>query len=546
MNLATSNRLVTNQISGSTSTFNTVVGHSFSGSLAVFHRISGSTGTYNLIDSDRVTVADLSGSTATFNVVSGSSTTFHKLSGSFASIRNLTVDHISARTFNSSVTTEQHLEIKNRQIIAAVSQSAGVSSEGAGLQIGGTAGTGSSGIASIILGDAGGGAGTDLLFKIGSTQAVSISTTGGRKNDAIVFGISGSISGSIGVLQELEVNRGIRSQTFSGSTATVNTISGSGVTAHHLSASTSTFNFINVDRAQVADISGSSVKAHTITSDKGIITSLTSSGGVTLGSATSDDIAIHGGIITNLYPQNNNKVDLGFSMNKWKDLYIGGVARLNQIELPDGTVTAGSTEINLLDGSVANEVVGGTAVIYGLAGQITGSSVRAGVVSGSTFNVQTLNVYGEISGSGTNTLIKKRHIHKNIIQNNSDSHGGLSFDSGRLSVGWRKKIYVRSDGSNISGSVPTKGMFATDAMTTPYTTASLGSKPMSGSLMVYLNGVLLHGDHPGENPDGPTSTDYRVNTGSANAHVVLLHEDLSLDSDDILTITFLSGSGVNS
>lgn len=193
--------------------------------------------------------------------------------------------------------------------------------------------------------------------------------------------------------------------------------------------------------------------------------------------------------------------------------------------------------------SLAYNSISGSAIV---AHSATTTKFSAGTVSGSIINVQRLNIFGEISGSGENTLIKKQHLHKDIIQNNSDSHGGLSFDSGRLSVGWRKKIYVRSDGSNISGSVPTKGMFATDAMTTPYTTASLGSKPMSGSLMVYLNGVLLHGDHPGENPDGPTSTDYRVNTGSANAHVVLLHEDLSLDSDDILTITFLSGSGVNS
>jgi len=35
-------------------------------------------------------------------------------------------------------------------------------------------------------------------------------------------------------------------------------------------------------------------------------------------------------------------------------------------------------------------------------------------------------------------------------------------------------------------------------------------------------------------------------TSSANAYKVLLHEDLALDSDDILTVTYLSGSGTNS
>ena len=59
--------------------------------------------------------------------------------------------------------------------------------------------------------------------------------------------------------------------------------------------------------------------------------------------------------------------------------------------------------------------------------------------------------------------------------------------------------------------------------------------------MVYLNGVLLHGDHPGENAHGPTSADFRLATAS-NDYKVLLNEDLALDADDILTVTYLSGA----
>jgi len=126
----------------------------------------------------------------------------------------------------------------------------------------------------------------------------------------------------------------------------------------------------------------------------------------------------------------------------------------------------------------------------------------------------------------------------------------LSFASGRLSVGFRKNIFVRADGSNISGSVPTKGMFATHAMATPFTTASLGAIPQSGTLMVYLNGVLLHGEHDlgDTNKTGSSAphADYRINSGSGTGQQVkvFLNEGLALDSDDILTVTFLSGSGV--
>ena len=55
-------------------------------------------------------------------------------------------------------------------------------------------------------------------------------------------------------------------------------------------------------------------------------------------------------------------------------------------------------------------------------------------MSSSKVSAQTLHVYGEISGSGTNTLIKKNHLHRNVVQNNTDAHRGLVFSGGRLSV----------------------------------------------------------------------------------------------------------------
>ena len=248
-------------------------------------------------------------------------------------------------------------------------------------------------------------------------------------------------------------------------------------------------------------------------------TSLTASDGVMIGTANSDDLSILSGLITDLVPQNDEKVSLGSAAKQYSVVYAASASFGDNVGV-GGTLTA-------IEG------------------------VTAGTVSGSTVNVQTLNIYGEISSSGTNTLIKKAHIHRNIVQNNSDAHGGLSYSSGRLSVGFRKKIFVRSDGSNISGSVPTKGMFATDAMATPYTTASLGAVAMSSSLMVYLNGVLLHGEHDlgDTNKTGSSAphADYRINSGSgtSNQWKIFMNEDLALDSDDILTVTYLSGSGVN-
>ena len=61
--------------------------------------------------------------------------------------------------------------------------------------------------------------------------------------------------------------------------------------------------------------------------------------------------------------------------------------------------------------------------------------------------------------------------------------------------------------------------------------------------MVYLNGVLLHGQHARPSIDGwihQKRTEHI--TSSDNALQVLLHPDLALDADDILTITYLSGT----
>ena len=64
--------------------------------------------------------------------------------------------------------------------------------------------------------------------------------------------------------------------------------------------------------------------------------------------------------------------------------------------------------------------------------------------------------------------------------------------------------------------------------------------------MVYLNGILLHGDHVGADGThigrGDMNADYHLATGSVGAYKILLNENLALDSDDILTVTYLSGS----
>ena len=196
----------------------------------------------------------------TTNLTSSGLTRLHNMfasdiSGAVGEFHQLNVDHVNARIINSMTDTVEHIEINVKQLIPAVSQSAGAAQEGAGLQIGGTAGSGSAGIASIVLGDAGSGAGADLLFKVGSTQGASLSgsiSDGGQR-----FGITGSLSASIGVFHEITVNQDMGAQD--------SIFSGSSFTGHLLSGSTAEAHFLNADETQVADVSGSSMTYNSVT-----------------------------------------------------------------------------------------------------------------------------------------------------------------------------------------------------------------------------------------------------------------------------------------
>jgi len=476
------------------------------------------------------------------------------LTASFAKITSLDVDTIVSRTV-----TKDSLEIKDNLIIAGVSGSKGGDYVGAGFQLGGKVGvqgTGSSPLMSLTLGtrvaatpgdallvNVGGQSGAS--FVSGSDTMAAVGTAGMR------FGVTGSVSGSL-----LQAKR-----------AELGHISTGKVSGVKLVGSTS--------------VSGASGTFHTATADKVVagqvtITSLTASGGMMIGNALADDIAIVGGLITDLVPQNDSKVDLGTSAKQFAEAHIDtghidtvtatnvdGILGANTAAAATVTTLSATGDVDL--GNATSDTITATGRFDSDLVPSTDSArdlgtsalqwaelhVDAGYIDAlhgtaivTVDNIQTGSVTAPQIGS---LAVTKAKLHQDIVINKTDANGGITFTSGRLSVGWRKDIFVRADGSNISGSVPTSGMFASKAVPTPYLTASLGAQPMSGSLMVYLNGVLLHGDHITHMPDNQSpGADYHLSTGSANAYKVYLHDDLALDSDDVLTVTYLSGSGTNS
>ena len=491
VDVGTFNKAIATVVTGSgTSLF-----HKLDVDLGTIDRVSSAvvtgsgTSTFHKLDVDQATVGGL----VATNITSSGTTQLHNLtvsdvSGTIGEFRKLTVDVLNARQYKSTVTTSEHFEIANKQIIAAVSSSAGAAAEGAGLQIGGTAGSGSAGIASVIVGDAGGGAGKDLIFKIGSTQGLSLSATGGRKNDAVLFGVSGTLSASIGIFQELDIAKSLNASSYSGSSGTFHTISGSIVTAH----------FVDADQASINDIDGTSAT----------LSSVVSSSTATIHSVDADKINVN---------------DLDGTSAVFTTV-SGTTVQAHTVDADKATI--GDLHVVNVSGS-------GVSTIHKLnADVLSGSKLVAHVAD---FDKLTVN---QFTG---NDVIKAANLNRDIVFDADNGHGGLSFANGVLSVGHRRKVFSRdttvANSTNLSagsGSLFTTASLANDAAGNPQII-------LSGSEMVYLNGVLLVPAPAAQRP--PVDGDYTINYNTVNGPVIIeLHESLSLDSDDILVVQYLSGT----
>jgi hypothetical protein len=67
---------------------------------------------------------------------------------------------------------------------------------------------------------------------------------------------------------------------------------------------------------------------------------LNAKGNVDLGSDTSDTVSVNGLIDTNLVPTGDDARDLGSSDNEWKDLYVDGIAYIDQLGTPGDKISA--------------------------------------------------------------------------------------------------------------------------------------------------------------------------------------------------------------
>jgi hypothetical protein len=427
---------------------------------------------YSLISAMSASIAGAVGVVGT--VTAGGITSAGTISGSTGQFRSLSADFLDVRQIQTTVRTDNTLEIADKTITAAVSASS-AETHGGGLKIGGERSDGAADSLAALLWDHG--------------------------NSALDFNISGTTQ--------------IRLQDGALLPQTTNDVALGSAAAQYTTLFAKSGSFgQHVGIAGNLDLKGLFKMADN-TSAKIMVADGTSFQEV----AVSGDVTI----------ASNGAVTIGTGKVSRDNLATGSVGH-EQLAVSAVTVD------NLATGSVQHAQLG--------VGAVTVDNLATGSVQHTQLGVGAVTVDNLASGS-----VQKDQIHESLVKNNSDAHGGINFSSGLMSVGFRKLIFVRADGSNISGSVPTKGMFADKAVATPYTTASLGAQAQSGSMMVYLNGILLHGEHregAGSAYGGSahdSTADYRLTTAS-NAYSVLLNSDLALDSDDILTVTYLSGAHV--
>ena len=172
------------------------------------------------------------------------------------------------------------------------------------------------------------------------------------------------------------------------------------------------------------------------------------------------------------------------------------------------------------------------------SGTSTLHQVQSDVLSGSKSEIHVADIDKiTVSQYTGNDTIKKVHLNPDIVRDVDNGHGGLTFAAGQFTIGWHRRIFSRSSKNLVNRDQPTQGSGSL------YTTCSLPSGIIiaSGSERVYFNGLLLtNGNSTAGNP---RDADYNIDYNSTNGPVnIFLHESLTMDSDDVVVVQYLSGA----
>ena len=116
-------------------------------------------------------------------------------------------------------------------------------------------------------------------------------------------------------------------------------------------------------------------------------------GTVTLGDANTDNIVFGGEVDSNIIPDDDGAYDLGSSSKEWKDIYIDGVAYLDEINFNGTAISATAAELNIMDG-----VTSTTAELNILDG-VTSTAAELNILDGVTATTAELNIMDGVTST---------------------------------------------------------------------------------------------------------------------------------------------------
>ena len=110
-----------------------------------------------------------------------------------------------------------------------------------------------------------------------------------------------------------------------------------------------------------------------------------------------------------LTPESDDSMDLGISTKQFQDGYFDGTLYCDSLDVNGTAVTSTGTELNLLDGSLAQTVTNSKAAIYGSSGELAFTSL---VYDGSaiTSSAAELNILDGVTATTSELIYDVSHL----------------------------------------------------------------------------------------------------------------------------------------
>ncbi len=170
----------------------------------------------------------------------------------------------------------------------------------------------------------------------------------------------------------------------------------------------------------------------------------------TLGDAATDNVVFGADVNSSIIPNTDNNFDLGSTSQEWKDIYIDGVAYLDEINFNGTAITSTAAELNILDGVTASA----SELNYSDTGAAVGTVVASKVVTVDTnkdaSSFRNVTLTGELSAA---TLDISSDVDIDGITNldNTDIDGTLVVDGSNISLDSTSTLNI--DNSNTSNGI---------------------------------------------------------------------------------------------